>query len=90
VDFFGSPTRLPDGAVRVALRTSSPLIPAFARRLPDNSFLVQVEPPLELPQTGDEEADMATGMRMVAATMERHIAQHPEQWLVAQPIWPAG
>ena len=89
VDFFDSPTRLPDGPVRMALRTGAPLIPAFALRLPDNSFCVQIEPPLELPQTGDIEADVATGMELVVKAMERHIAQHPEQWLVAQRIWPA-
>jgi hypothetical protein len=26
-------------------------------------------------------------MKLVVQAMERHIAQHPEQWLVAQPIW---
>jgi KDO2-lipid IV(A) lauroyltransferase len=88
VRFFETPTRLPDGPVRMALRTGAPLIPAFALRLPDNSFRVQIEPPLELPQTGDIEADVATGMELVVEAMERHIAQHPEQWLVAQRIWP--
>ena len=87
VDFFGLPTRLPDGPVRLALRTSAPLVPAFALRLVDNSFQVQIGPRLELPQTGDHETDVAAGMALVAQAMERHIAQHPEQWLVAQPIW---
>lgn len=88
VDFFGSPTRLPDGPVRVALRTGAVMLPAFALRLPDNSFLIQIEPPLDLPQTGDREADVAAGMERVVATAERHIAKNPEQWLVAAPVWP--
>lgn len=89
VDFFGSPTRLPDGPVRLALRTGVPLVPAFAHRLPDNSFRVRIEPPLELTRTEDVESDVAAGMEMVVTAMERHIAQHPEQWLVATRIWPA-
>jgi lauroyl/myristoyl acyltransferase len=89
VDFFGSPARLPDGPVRLALRTGAPLVPAFALRLPDNSFRIRVEPRLELPRTGDQEADVMAGMELVVQAMERHIGQHPEQWLVAQPIWSA-
>lgn len=88
VEFFGAPTRLPDGPVQVALRTGAPILPAFALRLPDNSFLVQIEPPLELSRTGDREVDIEAGMRQVVAVMERHIARHPEQWLVTMPIWP--
>jgi len=88
VEFFGFPARLPDGAVRIALRTGAPLIPAFVLRLPDDSFLIAVEPPLDLGRTGDMEADVAAGMDQVVRAMERHIAQHPEQWLVAAPIWP--
>ncbi len=88
VDFFGSPTRLPDGPVRVALRTGAVMIPVFALRLPDNSFLVQIEPPLDLPQTGDPEADLLAGMKQVVAAMEHHIGQNPGQWLVAAPVWP--
>ncbi|MFC2037513.1 lysophospholipid acyltransferase family protein [Chloroflexota bacterium] len=90
VEFFGSPAWLPEGPVRVALRTGAPLIPGFALRLPDDSFLLQIEPALELPRTGDEEADVVAGMEMVVETLERRIAQHPEQWLVSRPIWPAA
>jgi lauroyl/myristoyl acyltransferase len=89
VDFFGSPARLPDGPVRLALRTGAPLVPAFALRLPDNSFRVRIEPRLELPQTGDHEADVGAGMELVVRAMERHIGPQPEQWLVAQPVWSA-
>ncbi len=88
VEFFGAPAYLPEGAVRLALRTGAALLPIFALRLPDNSFRVRVEPPLEIPRSGDREADVATGMRMAVAVMERHIAEHPEQWLVARPVWP--
>jgi lauroyl/myristoyl acyltransferase len=88
VEFFGSPTRLPDGPVRIALRTGASLVPAFVLRLPNDSFLVQIESQLELPHTQDHEADVMASMKMVVAAMERHISKHPEQWLVASPVWP--
>ncbi len=88
VSFFGSPARLPEGPVRVALRTGAALVPGFGLRLPDDSFLVQIDPPLELPQTGDQEADITAGMEMVVKVLERHLSRHPDQWLVVAPVWP--
>ncbi|MGD2207000.1 MAG: lysophospholipid acyltransferase family protein [Anaerolineae bacterium] len=88
VKFFDAPARLPDGPVRVALRTDAPLVPAFASRLPDNTFRVEIEPALDLLRTGNLESDVAAGMALVVAAMEQHIGKHPDQWLVAAPVWP--
>lgn len=90
VEFFGSPTHLPDGPVRLAPRTGAAPIPAFALRLPDDTFLVRIEPPLEQSQTGDRDADVSAGMEKLVSAMERRIAEHPEQWLVAASIWPVN
>jgi KDO2-lipid IV(A) lauroyltransferase len=88
IDFFGEPARLPEGPVRVALRTGAALIPVFGLRLPDDTFLVRIEPELKLAQTGDLEADVEAGMAQIVALLERYISEHPEQWLVAANIWP--
>jgi KDO2-lipid IV(A) lauroyltransferase len=88
VNFFGAPARLPDGPVRVALRTGAQLLPAFARRLPNDTFAIKIEPALELPDTGDLESDVRAGMEMVVEALERNIARQPEQWLVIAPVWP--
>ncbi len=88
VEFFGAPASLPEGPVRLALRTGAALVPGFGRRLPDNSFHAHIEPALELPNTGDREADVAAGMKMVVEVLERIILQEPEQWLLAKPVWP--
>jgi lauroyl/myristoyl acyltransferase len=88
VEFFGRTARLPDGPVRLARRTGAALLPAFGLRLPDNTFLAQVEPALKLPHTDDKEADLEAAMKLMVEVLERHISRHPEQWLVAQPVWP--
>jgi KDO2-lipid IV(A) lauroyltransferase len=88
IDFFGAPARMPEGTVRVAMLSGAPLLSACASRQPDDSILMEIGPPLELPQTGDQEADLQAGVEMVAATIERHIAKYPDQWLVAVQIWP--
>jgi len=88
VRFFGSPALLPDGGVRLALRTGTPLLAAFTQRLPDNSFRLTIEPVLDPPHKSDSEADVTAGVEQVAAIMERHISRHPEQWTLSVPIWP--
>ena len=88
VEFFGEPASLPEGPVRLALRTGAALVPGSGLRLSDNSFLARIEPALELQQTGDHEADVAAGMAMVADVLERIISQQPDQWLLAKPVWP--
>jgi len=87
-EFFGAPALLPTGPIRLALRTGAAVLPVFALRLEDGTFHIQIEPELELESTGDREADVVSGMKKVIAIMERHISQHPEQWLVAAPVWP--
>ena len=90
VPFFGSPALLPDGAVRLALRTGTPLFAAFTERLPDNSFHITVEPvlrPEQVAHKSESEADVTASMEWMVAVMERHISRHPEQWTLSVPIW---
>jgi KDO2-lipid IV(A) lauroyltransferase len=101
IDFFGSPTRLPDGHVQLALRTGATIVPAFTLRRPDNTFEAHVEPPIEFESTGDAaaslraglstsfECEVRTGVTKIAALMEHYIGQHPEQWVMFNPIWDA-
>ena len=72
VEFFGAPASLPEGPVRLALRTGAALVPGSGLRLSDNSFLARIEPALELPNTGDREADVAAGMEMVVGCNGAH------------------
>lgn len=90
VPFFGSPALLPDGAVRLALRTGTPLFAVFTERLPDNSFRVSIEPVLRpegAPRKSEYEAAVTAGMEKIVALMERYISRHPEQWTLSVPIW---
>jgi len=87
VDFFGAPARLPDGPVRLSLHSGAPLVAAFCNRLPDNSFFVRVEPPLELEKSGDRERDVQVGMEQVVRILERYIGERPEQWVLSVPVW---
>jgi KDO2-lipid IV(A) lauroyltransferase len=87
VQFFDTPANMPHGAVALALRTGSAIIPGYTMRLPDNTSVVVLEDPLELERTGNREEDERTNMRKIAQTLERYILKAPDQWVVLQRIW---
>ena len=86
VPFFGRPALLPSAHVVLALRTGASLIPGFAHR-EGRTMRAVFEPELELPHTGDHDADVREGVRRWAAVLERHIRVAPEQWSVFESVW---
>ena len=89
VIFFGRPTTLPPGAVRIARDTGAPLVPAFARR-DEHGYGFAIHPPIWVEKTSDIDADIDRGMAAVVAQLERAISRSPDQWVLFQPVWPAG
>lgn len=86
VDFFEAPARLPWGHVQLALRTGAPILVAHTLRLPDNSYKGVIFPPTEL-VPGDSSLGLEGNMRRVLTQIEGFIRQHPEQWVMFQPVW---
>ena len=84
--FFGEETRLPDMAVRIALRTGAAIIPVFNLRRDGGRYDVYVEPPIEVESNGN--ANVAEHMNEVIRVMEKYIKSCPEQWAVLEPVWP--
>lgn len=90
VSFFGAPARLPDGHVRLAMRTGAPLVLGFSRRVQRDRYEATFEPHFEIPEAGTEEERFAAGLAYVVQGLERAIGAHPEQWAVTVPIWVTG
>jgi len=86
-EFFGQAARLPDGYLRLAWRTEAALIVAFCRRLPDNTFVITVEPEVELDHSNDFERDAKANMRKVLSIFEAYLSRYPDQWVYFQPVW---
>jgi lauroyl/myristoyl acyltransferase len=84
--FFGEETRLPDIAVRLALRTGAAIIPVFNLRRDGGRYDVYVEPPIEVASNGN--ANVAEHMNEVIRVMEKYIKSCPEQWAVLEAVWP--
>lgn len=86
VEFFGRQALLPTAAVVLSLRTGAPLVPSFAGRS-DGMLTATFEPPLEIPNTGDREADVREGVQRFARVLERYVRKTPEQWTVFEDFW---
>ncbi len=88
VDFLGTPTQLPWGAVRLARSTGAALLAATMRRTAPGSFHATIHAPVD--PTGDARAVM----RALLAPLEQAIAADPTQWCLFRPLWtdtsPAG
>ncbi len=85
VEFFGRPTLLPDGHVRLALHTGAGLFLAYCRR-EQGQYRVNMLP-IELLRAGDRETSVRENVRRIARTMEPCIRAHPEQWHLFQQLW---
>ena len=53
-------------------------------------LVARLEEPLDIPRTGDREADVREGVRRFAARLELYVRAHPEQWNVFEPVWAAA
>ena len=88
VEFFGRRAHLPGGPAFVARRAGAPLFVGFsAQGDGPGQLAAYMEPPLEVPHTGDADADVRAGTQMVAALYERHIRARPDQWVMFHRIW---
>lgn len=87
VNFFGYPAHLPDGHVRLALKTGAPLVVGFSRRNPDHTYQAHFLPPFHPPATGTEEERVTAGVKFIVRQMENAIRQTPEQWTITVSIW---
>ena len=87
VPFLGTLAASVAGPAIIARRTGAPVIPGFDVRGPDGRHRVIIQPPLELQQTDDIDADTWENTRRMIASVESMIRQYPEQWLWQHKRW---
>jgi len=88
IPFFGVPTRFPDGAAWLSIRTGAPVLIAVAVRKAGGRFDAWVEPLPEVERTGNRRQDILRVTQAVAGRLQYYVANHPEQWTVFQRRWP--
>ena len=94
VPFFGSPARLPVGAIGLALRFDVPVMLVHSWRETAASghavFRIRVHQPFTLARTGDLDRDTRSGVALVARELEPVVRARPDQWLANYGFWPAA
>jgi len=83
VEFFGRRYDFPAGPGVLAQRTGAQVICGYCERVSPGRFRIVMEKPLD-------PAAFATTSELnqaVAATIERHIRSHLDQWCIFRPMW---
>ena len=88
VPFFGRPAMTAPALALLALRFDCTVLPARVERLHGAHFRLTLYPPLDVPRSGDRDADILALMTAVNATLEGWIRERPEQWFWVHSRWP--
>jgi KDO2-lipid IV(A) lauroyltransferase len=87
VDFFGRPACTSDGLAQMALKTETPVLPAFIVRKSDGRYRLIIKEEIKLIRTGDLVADVRSNTQQFTVVIEEMIRQYPEQWLWLHQRW---
>jgi KDO2-lipid IV(A) lauroyltransferase len=87
VPFFGHPASTSKSLAVLALRTGSPIVPAFIHRQDASTHRVVIGPPLVPPSSEDHEVAVATLTARCTEAIEAAIRRTPEQWLWMHDRW---
>ncbi len=88
VPFMGRPAMTAPAAAQFALRFGLPLVPIRVRRLAPARVRMIVEAPLDVPRSGDRQADILALTTAMNATVERWVRGEPGAWLWLHKRWP--
>ena len=88
VPFFGRDAMTAPALARLALRFDCDVVPVRVDRLRGARFRITAEPPLDLPRSGDDDADTLAIMTRVNQVLERWIRERPDHWFWLHRRWP--
>ncbi len=87
VDFFGQEAMTTTAPARLALKLGCPLIPAWIERTAPGRYALHVFKPLEIPNTGDAQADILAVTQDINHFLEERIREKPEEWMWLHNRW---
>ncbi|HEY0994365.1 MAG TPA: lysophospholipid acyltransferase family protein [Gemmatimonadaceae bacterium] len=86
VPFFGRDAKTPRGPAVFALRLDAPVVFGCALREPDGRYRMHLES-VEVPRTGDRDADVDRIVAGYTATLERWVRRAPGQYFWQHRRW---
>ncbi|HLY32125.1 MAG TPA: hypothetical protein VKQ36_13935 [Ktedonobacterales bacterium] len=91
VTFFGGQCHVPGGVAQLALLSGAPIVPGYVWYDDDfsSTYYGLTDEPIYPESSGDRRADTQALTQRIYAAFERTIGQHPDQWAMFRPFWPA-
>jgi KDO2-lipid IV(A) lauroyltransferase len=88
VDFFGQKASTTRSAATLSLKTGTPIIVLFARRVDRRyRFKVTLSRPIQIEKTGNLEKDIFNLTQRFTNMIESQIREHPHEWLWIHRRW---
>jgi len=79
-DFFGMPVATNYGLALIAIKTGTPVVPAFLVKNEEGKYCCTYEEPVFLEKGEDMQADILRATTAFNGIMEKWIKNYPEQW----------
>jgi lauroyl/myristoyl acyltransferase len=86
--FFGRPSNLPTGYVRLALKAGVPVLVVSGQTLSDGHYRLLAFDPIQMQSYQDKTEELLQNAQSVLAVIEGVIRRAPEQWAMFYPVWP--
>jgi len=90
VKFFGKDASMATGAMRLALKYDSALLPVFFSRIKGAQAKIIIDPALNLKNTGDLTSDLQVNLQESIKVFEDFIGREPKEYLWTYKIWKHG
>jgi KDO2-lipid IV(A) lauroyltransferase len=87
VKFFGKEASMPSGAIKLALKYDTAIIPGFYTRINGPYIRTFLEPPFKIIKTGNLEKDIQDNLQELTHIFERYIEKYPREYLWSYKIW---
>lgn len=90
LEFFGKPSRVPQGAAHLSRMFGSPIVPLFMHNNPDGTLTARIYPALHTEKPPNRSQDVRVIMKELVAIAEREIRLDPPMWFWVHDRWKDG
>jgi KDO2-lipid IV(A) lauroyltransferase len=87
VNFFGRWACTNKGLALMAIKTGTPVIPAFSVRQRGGCYRIFFEKEIKLIRTGDKTRDLEDNTALFTSIIEKYIRRYPDQWFWFHRRW---
>ena len=85
--FFGSPSPLPAGHIRMALKANVPILVAAIHMNKDGLYQLSLSEPIPMIHMPEPEEELRCNAENILRMIEGYIRLHPSQWQMFYPVW---